>query len=314
MWQRIPICFELLSPLHVGFLPNVAGTLVAPTRLYVPGNNFWGAITASLTPRLFPSPRPVDFEQVGQELKRAFRFSYFYFSDGSEVYFPSFELGDLQWGKLSDSDFRANFAASRLSTRIGFDGTSEDAALHEIEYVRRQNGNFDGVIRPTLLCGVFWLRSDSEIAGYQIEASTTDFILRRNGRGPANLLDDITVGGKRNYGFGRIRSAKLAHAIREDLEKAWPRDPESPIPVGRRLLGHMPYDPGILFRGAIEVVASREYPSGGSRSYFRPGHALANAGHFFTPGTVVSILGAIRLDEFGRTQVASAPHQTEQSR
>lgn len=306
MWQRIPVCFEFVSPLHVGFLPNVAGTLVAPTRLYVPGSNFWGAITAALTPRLFPSARPADFERVGKDLKRAVRFSYFYLSDGSEVFFPSFETGELRWGTLSDSDFRANFAESRLSTKIGSDGTSEDAALHEIEYVRHRTGNFEGVIRRTLLCGVFWLGCDSKICERQITASGSDLTLRPDGNGkqPVDLLDNLALGGERNYGFGRIRPATLASSIREELEKAWPEDPESPMTAGRPLLGHMQYGPEILFRGAIEVVASREYPSGGARSYVRPGRALANAGHFFAPGTVVSMPGTIRFDEFGRTQAA----------
>ena len=305
MWRRIPLCFELLSPIHIGFLPNVAGTLVAPSRLYVPGKNFWGAVTASLTPRLFPTPRPADFESVGSELKHAFRFSYFYLSDGLEVFFPSFENGDLTWSTVSDSEFRARFAGSRLSTQVGAKGTAEDAGLHEIEYIRHRLGKPASTSTTSFLCGVFWLKEDCIVAGGKVEVSAGDLLLRgRNQTEPSvSLLEDLSIGGERNYGFGRIRPAALTPGIQGKNEQCWPSDPDESRPISGPLLSHTIYDAYVSFRGSIEILAAREYASRQQRSYTAPGQAIENGGHCFAPGTIVLTQRTASLDAFGRMRL-----------
>jgi hypothetical protein len=91
MWIRVPVCFELLSPMHIGFLPNAAGTVVAATRPYVPGKNLWGAVTSSLTERMYKFPRSDNFVSVGTELRKSVVFSYFYLSDGERIFVPSYD-------------------------------------------------------------------------------------------------------------------------------------------------------------------------------------------------------------------------------
>jgi hypothetical protein len=305
MWRRIPLCFELLSPLHIGFLPNVAGTLVAPSRLYVPGKNFWGAVTASLTPRLFPTPKPADFERVGSELKHAFRFSYFYLSDGFEVFLPSFENGELTWSTVPDSDFRASFTGSRLSTQVGAKGTAEDAGLHEIEFIKHRLGKPASMGTSSFLCGVFWLKDDCIVADRNVVVSASDLQLlgRRQTEPSVSLLADLSIGGERNYGFGRIRPAALTPGIQCKIEQCLPSDPDVSRPISGPLLGHTTYDSDVSFRGSIEILAAREYAPRQQRSYIAPGQAIENAGYCFAPGTVLLTQRSASLDAFGRMRL-----------
>ena len=308
MWQHVPLCFELLSPVHIGFLPNVAGTAVAPSRFYVPGKNVWGAVTASLTPRLFDRPGPAVFAVVGDSLKRGVRFSYFYLSDGAKVYSPSFRDGDLTWSGLSDSEFRTVFAGSRLSTQLGTDGTAEDGGLHEIEYIRHRIGPPESGVRLAYLCGVLWFNGSCEIAGRSIIVSGGDlFLYARDRNEPEiHLLEGLVVGGERNYGFGRIRTTAMPDSTRLKLEEWWPADPEMAWPIRRPLLSHMRYDPSVSFRGDLEIIASREYPAHSQHSYVAPGRAIVNGGYYFAPGTWLPE-GQHRasLDQFGQLSLVA---------
>lgn len=304
-WQRFPICCELLSPVHVGFLPNNPGTVIAPTRLYVPGKNLWGAITASLTPRLYPAPTPRDFTAVGESVRGALSFSYLYLSDGEKIFTPSYEAGNLQWGGDVDQEFRAAFVDSRLSTQIGVTGAAEDGSLHEIEFIRHRIGSPTTGIRPVFLCGAGWLRGEIAIGGLPLQLEAEIPVLRRGDseRGAICLLRDLAVGGERNYGFGRLRPAPVSPLIRQKLEHLWPEEPHTPFALNQPLLGHAPYRPDLRFQGLVEMLASRQYPNDGRlpRSYEAPGAAVTNDGYFFAPGTHVSAAKLqARIDNFGQ--------------
>lgn len=307
MWQRVPFCFELLSPVHIGFLPNDSGTVVAPTRFYVPGKNFWGAVTASLTPRLFHHAQPADFARVGDCLRRSVRFSYFFLSAGPTLYVPSFESGYLTWSGISDADFRAIFADSRLATQVSADGASEDGSLHEIEYIRHRAGSPQSGSQPVRLCGVIWCNEEAEIVGGRLRVSSDTILFQPPCSGDASLdpLEGLAVGGERNYGFGRIKAARLSHDLRRTLEELWPNDPELADIIDRPFLGHAAYDPAVPFTGDLEVMASREYPSQTQRSYAMPGAAIINSGYCFAPGTCLRGQYRASLDEFGRLNLTA---------
>lgn len=303
MWVRFPICLELLSPMHIGFLPNGAGTVVAPTRLYVPGKNLWAAITASLTERIFDSPRPQDFADVGRALRDSAAFSYFYLSDGERIFTPSYGSDELKWGNLQHSDFHAIFLDSRMSTRIGESGAAEDGSLHEIEFIRHRIGSPSTGAKSPLLCGVTWLRQESNVAGMSFEAEQGLPVLSGD-KSKAPLLAGLILGGERNYGFGRVRPIRISESLAKQLGELWPAEPLATFPLTSPLLAHARYVPDLLFKGNVEIVASREYPQASGKSYQSPGADVSSAGHFFAPGTVIAedSLKA-SFDSFGRIAV-----------
>lgn len=291
-WQRLPLCFELLSPLHIGFLPNQPGTVLAPTRCYVPGKNFWGALTASLTPRIFDGTAK-QFQQVGDEIKKQFTFSYFYLSDGERIFTPTYttEAG-LNWGDISDREFRACFLASRVSTRIGEMGSAKDQTLHEIEFIRRNISSPGKQDKKVLLVGMVWVHSNTKILDKPLEV--------RNGSifaGKIDILKEIIVGGERNYGFGRVKQIACSDVLAQELEKFWGFNPEAiSLKEPKVLLGHLPYRPDLMFLGDIEILAGREYPQDNATAEFiNAGKHISNSGYYFVPGTQLLIEDAQSL-------------------
>ncbi len=299
-WRQVPLCFEALSPIHIGFLPKSRGTVVAPTRPYVPGKNLWGAVTASLAPRLYDAPTPSDFAVIGSDVRKSLSFSYFYLSDGEQLFTPSYESGSLRWAGLPDVEFRAALIDSRLSTEIGETGAAEDGGLHEIEFIRHRIGSPAASARKVFLCGVAWLKADSTIAGKSLLVEDERLRLTAN-EGGLDLLEGLTVGGERNYGFGRIRASHLSEPLKQKLEEMWPAEPGVPFMLSRPLLGHAAYRQDAPFRGQVEIFASREYPIGRNRSYEAPGAAISTSGHYFTPGTyLISTKRQAMYDSFGQ--------------
>jgi hypothetical protein len=312
MWNRFPVCLELLSPLHIGFLPNTVGTVSAPTRLYVPGKNVWAAVTAALAERMFDSPGPQDFAVVGADLRNAAVFSYFYLCDGERVFTPSYSTGELRWGELQDCDFRAIFLHSRISTQIAGTGTAEDGSLHEIEFIRQRIGSPITGARPSLLCGVIWLQEQSTLAGVPLEIEHELPVLSR-GKSKLPLLEEIVLGGERNYGFGRVHRLRTSQTIARQLEDLWPADYPASFLLNGPLAAHSAYMREISFKGEIEIVASREYPKRVAKVYESPGASISSSGYFFAPGTVIGEHPiTATIDSFGRINLNLSNSQPDQ--
>jgi hypothetical protein len=298
-WLRFPLCFEALSPIHVGFLPKSRGTVVAPTRAYIPGKNFWGAITASLVPRLYDAPTPADFTAIGDDVRKCLGFSYFYLSDGHRIFTPSYESGGLEWAGLPDAEFRSAILDSRLSTEISETGAAEDGGLHEIEFIRHRIGSPAVGSGSVFLCGVAWLHADGALASKSLTVEGGRLRLLAGERG-LDLLEGLIVGGERNYGFGRIRFSHLPDHLKQKLEQMWPPEPDTPFILNRPLLGHAEYRLDVPFRGQVEIIASREYPTGRNRAYEGPGAQVSTRGHYFAPGTYLSTKCQATYDRFGQ--------------
>jgi hypothetical protein len=294
MWIRVPVCFELLSPMHIGFLPNAAGTVVAPTRPYVPGKNLWGAVTASLFERLIEFLQPAHFAIVGDNLRSSIVFSYFYLADGERIFVPSYEDGELKWGGRNVSDFRSTFLYSRMSTQIAANGAAQDGSLHEIEFIRPCFGSPMTGTRPSLLCGNIWVLRGSTVVNASLQIEGEWPVLFR-GKSNLPLLTGLTLRGERNYGFGRVRCTPISETLAKQLEALWPAE-FSRFSLKGALLGHSPFAPNMPFKGAVEIVASREYPWHGKKSYELSGLRVSSSGYFFTPGTVIATNVEASLD------------------
>jgi hypothetical protein len=146
---------------------------------------------------------------------------------------------------------------------------------------------------------------DCDVAKRDVVVSGGDLLIeRRNPGEPAvRLLEGLSLGGERNYGFGRIRRSVVPPGIQSKIEQYWPSNPDDSHPVSGPLLSHMTYDPCISFRGSIEILAAREYAPRRQHSYTAPGRAIENAGYWFAPGTAVLTKISASLDAFGRLRL-----------
>jgi len=297
-WLRVPLCLELVSPLHVGFLPNRPGTVLAQTRCYVPGKNLWGSVTATVTPWLYPTPKAGNFRDVGASIMEQMVFSYFYLSDGEHLLTPDYGENGLQWGEVKDRIFRSQFLGSQVSSAIGEAGGAEQASLHEIEFVRNCVGSPGKLSRKVLLTGAVWVRKDASIAQSPLDVRDGSVFLNE-----VDVFQEIVVGGERNYGFGRLRRISIPRQLEPTLINLWSDNPEEVfINEYYCLLAHVPYRKDLIFKGEIEILAGREYPRNIDISGFHgAGKCITNAGYYFAPGTRLYGNGkAMRMDCLGR--------------
>lgn len=299
-WQRVILCFELLSPLHIGFLPNRPGTVVAPTRGYVPGKTMWGAVTAGLAPKL-GQPTARQFRQVGVALKEQVFFSYFYLCDGERIFIPTYTPNGLAWDNCDDRTFRAQFMGSYVSTPISEKtGIASDGGLHEIEFIRDLAGSCGEAKRRVLLVGAAWKKDVSQVLEYPLTICNGSLLC-----GDIDILRGLTIGGEMNYGFGRIDPVEVPMKCGVMAEEIWKYGPDQDIQLDgeRALIGHLAYREDCVFFGEIEIVAGREYSSTDNESlYIDPGKYISNEGAHFVPGTKVHSAGVdcVRCDSWGR--------------
>jgi len=297
-WLRVPLCLELESPLHIGFLPNRPGTVVAQTRCYVPGKNLWGAVTATVTPWLYPTQKAGNFRDVGAAIREQMAFSYFYLSDGQQLFTPDYGENGLQWGELEDRLFRSQFIGSQVSSAIGEAGGAEQESLHEIEFVRHYVGSPGKISRKVLLTGAVWVRKDASIAQSTLAVRDGSVFLNE-----VDVFQEIVVGGERNYGFGRLRRIPIPRQLEPILINLWFDNPEEVyIHEYYCAPAHVPYRNDLIYRGETEILAGRGYPQDiDSGGFHGAGKSITTAGYFFAPGTRLYGNGmAMRMDCIGR--------------
>lgn len=308
-WQQLPLAFELQSPLHIGFLPNQPGTVIARTRCYVPGKNLWGAVVANLTPRLLPNLSPAEFRKVGDALRSVIRFSYLYPCCGEKVLAPSYAEGELMWGEMTDREFRTRYVGSYVSTSIGEAGGAAYGTLHEIEFLRDKTRNDKGDTTPVTLAGTVWIKEGAKLDGKQLEVNAETVLMDGD-----DILRVLTIGGERNYGFGLIHRISVSETLRSNICQLWPdKDPDAVQLLNDNfLLGHLPYEPSYLFKGDVEILGGREYPGNGGIPAFQKAGAHINieGGYWFTPGTRLYVDSSglsISVDEWGRGRWVAKP-------
>ena len=118
-----------------------------------------------------------------------------------------------------------------------------------------------------------------------------------------DLFGEISAGGERNYGFGRLRRVAVSPACEADIARLWPEEPDTLLVTNSRgLAAHAPYRADLLFRGDVEILAGREYPpDAGDLGFQQPGQKVVNSGFFFAPGThIEGSAGQLRMDSWGR--------------
>lgn len=298
-WQKLDVIFRILSPLHIGYLPNRPGTVIARTRYYVPGKNLWGTVTANLVPKLFQKPTPENYLEVGEWISDNLRFTYFYLSDGGKnQYCPQFTSENgLQYGDLPLQKFQKRFIGSRISTKISDKGTAEEKRLHEIEFINC-NYNHNGEIKPLYLEGsVFYNTTAQFRSEYQIRYKSETLSLNR-----IDLFETLTLGGEFNYGFGRVEKAKInetSEALNVENSKI-----KISIEKDEYIRGHLKYDTSLQFMGDIEIISGRTYPKSSTGSsdkcFVRPGKKIEQGRYYFVPGTKIMNEKEFTLDPWGR--------------
>lgn len=310
MWKRLDVVFTLKSPLHIGYLPS-KGSVISRTRYYVPGKNFWGAITKGATENLFDYPDAKNYLEIGEQIKNSFRFMYFYLYNGKTEYTPEFTNSGLKYGPVDVLEFERKFIGSRISTAIdGTKGTAKDESLHEIEFINNKFRDDNGNIKNTKLIGVIWIK---EGAALSAKGEGKNFGINNHGIivNGFNLIEKLTLGGEQNYGFGLVELESI-NKERFPIDGVNTNDNNVRINIKKwcPMLSHLKYDENISFQGDLELLSGREYQKKSER-YRNPGEYAIPPAYYFSPGTrllsvdekqfVLDWNGIMRADDINET-------------
>ena len=294
MWREIAVSFKLKSPLHIGYIP-FKGSVISPTRYYVPGRNLWGAMTKRITEQLCKNTTADDYKKIGTVVKDNFRFSYFYVYDGINIYFPRYTEQGLKYGNISRSEFEHRFIGSQISTAIDSTGTAKNESLHEIEFINNKFKDTIGNMKDVRIMGCVWIKENAEIGDKKVIISDKAEILIDG----FNVIGELILGGESKYGFGHVlfdstnvmkfpitscKTEECKITINDNFMIAH-------LECNKRLdCGKTKDDKVIKFKGDIELLTGRGYydpktkiTSGMANN--NPGSVIYKPEFYFSPGT-----------------------------
>jgi len=282
MWREITVSFKLKSPLHIGYMP-FKGSVISPTRYYVPGRNLWGAVTKHITEYLHKNPTAEDYRNIGAMVKDNFRFSYFYVYDGMNIHFPRYTEQALKYGNISRSEFEHKFIGSQISTTIDTTGTAKNESLHEIEFINNKFKDNNGNIRDVRIIGYIWARENVDIDGKKIIGSNKEGILVDE----FNIIEDLILGGESKYGFGHVLFDPI-DGVKFPITTCKTEELKIKLLNDNYIIAHLKYGKGVKFKGDIELLAGRGYydpKDPKCKSTNEPGEAISEPEYYFSPGT-----------------------------
>lgn len=286
-WKKINVIFYLKSPLHIGYTP-FKGSVISPTRYYIPGRNLWGAVTKRTTEYLYRNPRADDYKKIGRCIIENFRFSYFYLYDEKTIYFPCYTEKGFKYGNLIKVEFEHRFIGSIVSTAIDDSGTAKNESLHEIEFINNKFKDRKGDINNVKIIGCIWLKENTKIDGNEITFDDKGIFIK-----DFNIIKELILGGESKYGFG--------HVLLESINKVefsnfapfkWDNPANIEINSNEFLVAHLKYEPFLKFEGNLELLTGRGYfdpekNENDETNNDKPGKVISKPEYYISPGSTV---------------------------
>ena len=319
------------------------GSVVSPTRYYVPGRNLWGAVTKRITEHLCKVPKAGDYRNIGKQVMENFRFSYFYLYDGKTIYLPHYTDKGMKYGNITKAEFEHRFIGSIVSTGIDDKTkTAKDKSLHEIEFINNRFRDENGNIKPVMIAGCIWIKKNAKIEIKRREEETHQFKIEPNGIfiDDFNIISELILGGESKYGFGHVLldSVDEVNFPLDCVMKSKNHDEYCKGEVkikcreNKPLIAHLRYDRKIKFEGNIELLTGRGYcdpnelkdsknenekfcmdnsSSGDKKNsgdMANPGEVISRPIYYFSPGTVLQENINCKLNWDGTLERCSNEH------
>ena len=284
-WEKINVVFKLRSPLHIGYIP-FKGSVISPTRYYVPGRNFWGAITKRITEYLYKNPKTEDYKETGKQVIENFRFSYFYLYDGKTIYLPCYTNNGLKYGGVTKAEFEHRFIGSIVSTAIDSNGTAKDESLHEIEFINNKFKDETGDLKDVKIAGCIWIRKNAKMKDKKVIINNKGIFIEN-----FNIIRELILGGESKYGFGHVLLDSINKIEFSNLASFKWKNPEKiEIESKEPIVAHLKYDKNIKFKGDIELVAGRGYfdPQNCRKMSNEPGKVVSGLKYYLSPGSLLN--------------------------
>jgi len=219
MWACYKVYLEAKAPIHIGYGAKLG--VVDRTRYYIPAKNVWGALTSLIAKSIMENYNPKVYQRIGEFLNENIKFSYFYpveykRANGKihiqQVFAPWYKKDGLKFGvckykkAISLEEFERIFISSFVSTAIDKTSKSaEEGSLHEIEFIRDKIKC--ETVKPTIFMGYFFVKDTSQKIEVEMHDLGISFTISFTDSIEVNgvKLNEIWVGGERNYGFGKVK-------------------------------------------------------------------------------------------------------------
>ncbi|MDW7679421.1 MAG: hypothetical protein SCK70_02585 [bacterium] len=312
-WNVYFLKYQLASPIHIG---NLALGNVQKTKLYIPGKTLWGAATAILTYSHFRSPSFKDYQAVGEYVRQAVRFGYFFIEDDSDRSVPIWSSRGLRYGskmKLTQEEMEFLFLYSEASTAIIKNQFAADpSTLHETEYVWPQNRNEENGTKSIYFSGYVYLcRQKSDILNFPNDIALL------------SQLKTLFIGANRRMGNGKLILQTSLIGIESEMID---QDPPRPSKLDR-LFYHETEDDAFVIKeersdksiATADIVFNNKSSSNIINGIVKPlierewlpsmngkcgaGQKLSDAVIAWEPGSIVKSNQTIVVGDFGRWQI-----------
>ena len=284
-WEKINVVFKLKSPLHIGYIP-FKGSVISPTRYYVPGRNFWGAVTKRITECLYKNPKAENYKETGKQVMENFRFSYFYLYDGKTIYLPCYTNNGLKYGGVTKAEFEHRFIGSIVSTAIDSNGTAKDESLHEIEFINNKFKDENGDLKDVKIAGCIWIKKNAKIKDKKVIINNKGIFIEN-----FNIIRELILGGESKYGFGHVLLDSINRVKFSNLAPFKWKNPEKiEIKSNEPIVAHLKYSKNINFKGDIELLAGRGYfnPQNYEKESNEPGKVVSELKYYLSPGSLLN--------------------------
>ena len=284
MWQGYRLTLKIFAPLHIGY--RRVGNIQC-TRLYVPGRNLWGMLTANIARRLHHPPTAADYEAVGKQVREEMAFTYLFpqVAGWEGPLYPRFQEGKTLYGpsKRGEDEVTRRLLRTYASTALDYTARSvEEGSLHEVEYLTPKGVTLEGYLFVHEGCSLPW----------------------------EEALSEGQLGGERGYGWGLVRGSwelmepeePLFGLYEADLTGERPRlKPTEEEPL---LLAHLRARPDIsVAEGALEPLVGREWdPERGAGRRLTPEVTVA-----YVPGSRLAKPHDFHIGHHGIWEAADDP-------
>lgn len=203
-WKAYKVKVKSRGPTLIGHT-NLG--VINQSRYYIPAKNLWAMLTAYLTKchinksvcdwdLIKKYARQKDYYHVGKEVDNHVKFSYFFPSNGEEVFYPNFSESGIKFGGSTKENFEKNFIGSFASTAIdrgsgtaledmGEDEKERKGSYHEVEYIKGS----------TTFIGYVFIHDNFKLNEEIVDKEKVKKILKM-------AFKYQGIGGERNYGFG----------------------------------------------------------------------------------------------------------------
>lgn len=290
-WKCYECLFQIKSPLHIGFHKVLH---FAKTRMYVPGRLLWAALTAKLAPMV-----GMEYQVVGEFLKKSMRFGYFYLYSGEVLYLPKYTEHGLKFDSLFLSEFEKKFISSKASVAIEPESlTAHEGMLYEVEFISPYTVDTS---EQVFLKGYIWIREFEENR-MKLLIEKKDFVLKNNNEKTLNLenelLDCLQIGGERRCGFGLIKLKKFVEINSGNLngfKGNWKSNNEDLIIELKKdepIWAHLKCSNFLALKGDIEPLIEREWDL-----YKGAGKKIKSYGLFWVPGSILCENKTLKITE-----------------